>query len=580
MPVTPTYPGVYIQEKPSGVHTIIGVATSITAFVGRAQRGPVNAPTTINSYSDYERIFGGLDAGSRTSYAVRDCYLNGGSQAVIVRLYHGDSAHPEKSTAMVAVDNVKLQAASWGKWGANLRLSVDTTNILPAAATQLGVAANKIFSITVQDASPGGLTETFSNVTLVESSRRLDKVLADSSRLVRWQDGQAIGGAAAVPLAGGDKKSDNISQKADAAIAAAKDWRDAAQALAKAIADGKTGAALKSFTDDEAAKATARDGGQTALRAAIKTAVDAVTDAPLALEDYLPAKPAKSGLQSLENVDLFNLLCLPPDTDGANGDISSALWDAAASYCEQRRAMLLVDPPASWSNKDLAKQGIDALMMRSRNAALYFPRLLELDLLSENQELSFVPCGAIAGLFSRTDTERGVWKAPAGIDASVRGTSGLKVPVTDGENGELNPLAINCLRDFRFVGRVCWGSRTLRGADALTDEYKYVPVRRLALYIEESLFRGTKWVVFEPNDEPLWAQIRLNVGSFMNTLFRQGAFQGSTPKDAYLVKCDSETTTQDDINKGVVNIIVGFAPLKPAEFVVIKIQQLTGKIPV
>jgi len=119
-----------------------------------------------------------------------------------------------------------------------------------------------------------------------------------------------------------------------------------------------------------------------------------------------------------------------------------------------------------------------------------------------------------------------------------------------------------------------------RGADALTDEYKYVPVRRLALYIEESLSRGTKWVVFEPNDEPLWAQIRLNVGSFMNTLFRQGAFQGSTPKDAYLVKCDSETTTQDDINKGVVNIIVGFAPLKPAEFVVIKIQQLTGKIPV
>ena len=116
----------------------------------------------------------------------------------------------------------------------------------------------------------------------------------------------------------------------------------------------------------------------------------------------------------------------------------------------------------------------------------------------------------MAGLFARTDTERGVWKAPAGIDATIRGSSGLRVPLTDGENGELNPLAINCLRQFRNVGRVAWGARTMRGADALSDEYKYIPVRRLALFIEETLFRGTKWVVFEPNDEPLWAQIRLN----------------------------------------------------------------------
>ncbi len=123
-----------------------------------------------------------------------------------------------------------------------------------------------------------------------------------------------------------------------------------------------------------------------------------------------------------------------------------------------------------------------------------------------------------------------------------------------------------------------WGSRTLRGADQLADEWKYMPVRRTALFLEESLYRGTQWVVFEPNDEPLWAQIRLNLGAFMQSLFRQGAFQGKTPKEAYLVKCDSETTTQDDINRGVVNILVGFAPLKPAEFVIIKIQQLAGQI--
>jgi phage tail sheath protein FI len=143
----------------------------------------------------------------------------------------------------------------------------------------------------------------------------------------------------------------------------------------------------------------------------------------------------------------------------------------------------------------------------------------------------------------------------------------------------LNPLGVNCLRFFPpVIGRVVWGARTVRGADQLADEYKYVPVRRLALYIEESLYRGTQWVVFEPNDEPLWAQIRLNVGAFMQNLFRQGAFQGTTPRDAYFVKCDKETTTQNDINLGIVNIVVGFAPLKPAEFVIIKIQQIAGEI--
>jgi phage tail sheath protein FI len=217
-------------------------------------------------------------------------------------------------------------------------------------------------------------------------------------------------------------------------------------------------------------------------------------------------------------------------------------------------------------------------MTRSRNAAIYFPRLLQLDPINDNQEREFVPCGTMAGIFARTDTERGVWKAPAGIEATIRGSSGLTVPLTDGENGELNPIGLNCLREFRVVGRVSWGARTMRGADALADEYKYVPVRRLALFIEESLYRGTKWVVFEPNDEPLWAQIRLNVGAFMHNLFRQGAFQGTTPREAYLVKCDKETTTQTDINNGVVNILVGFAPLKPAEFVIIRIQQLAGQI--
>ena len=166
------------------------------------------------------------------------------------------------------------------------------------------------------------------------------------------------------------------------------------------------------------------------------------------------------------------------------------------------------------------------------------------------------------------------------IDSSLNGTQGLQVNITDDENGMLNPLGINCLRSFPVIGRIAWGARTLRGADQLADEYKYIPVRRVALFIEETLFRGTKWVVFEPNDEPLWAQIRLNIGAFMHNLFRQGAFQGTTPRQAYFVKCDKETTTQNDIDQGIVNIVVGFAPLKPAEFVIIKLQQIAGELEV
>jgi hypothetical protein len=190
----------------------------------------------------------------------------------------------------------------------------------------------------------------------------------------------------------------------------------------------------------------------------------------------------------------------------------------------------------------------------------------------------FVPCGAVAGIFARTDTNRGVWKAPAGLDATLVGVPQLSVSLTDAENGELNPLGINCLRALPPAGRVIWGARTLQGDNRLASEWKFIPVRRTALFIEESLFRGLKWAVFEPNDEPLWAQIRLNAGSFMHSLFRQGAFQGSTPREAYFVKCDKETTSQNDIDSGIVNVVVGFAPLKPAEFVVIKIQQIAGQV--
>jgi phage tail sheath protein FI len=262
------------------------------------------------------------------------------------------------------------------------------------------------------------------------------------------------------------------------------------------------------------------------------------------------------------------------------------VYSEALTYCVNRRAVLIVDPPSKWDNPStralpsptpvIADVGLFG--EPARNAAVYYPRILAADPQRKGQIAEFVPCGAVAGAIASADATRGVWKSPAGLDAALQGVQGLSVVLNDLENGLLNPQGINCLRIIPGAGPVVWGARTLRGADRLGDEYRYIAVRRTALYIEESLYRGTQWVVFEPNDEPLWAQIRLNVGAFMHGLFRKGAFQGQTPTDAYLVKCDRETTTQDDINSGVVNILVGFAPLKPAEFVVIQLQQLAGQI--
>lgn len=282
------------------------------------------------------------------------------------------------------------------------------------------------------------------------------------------------------------------------------------------------------------------------------------------------------GFNSLDTVDLFNLLVIPPPTPTNN--LPPAVWPAAATYAHLHRAFLIVDPEAGTEVEPFAlwAGGLGLSSDGARNAAVYYPRIRHADPLRGGQLDTFAPSGAIAGVFARTDGSRGVWKAPAGLEAALGGVVELEKVLTNDENGALNPSGYNALRTFRDAGSVVWGARTLRGSDVLSDDYKYVPVRRLALFLEESLFRGTQWVVFEPNDEPLWSQIRLSVGAFMQDLFRKGAFQGTSPRDAFFVRCDAETTTQYDIDRGIVNIQVGFAPLKPAEFVIISVQQKTA----
>jgi phage tail sheath protein FI len=240
-----------------------------------------------------------------------------------------------------------------------------------------------------------------------------------------------------------------------------------------------------------------------------------------------------------------------------------------------RRAFLLLDAPTAWTDDDhpvadAAAVNTYRIGITKKNAAVFYPRVQYSD---AGIKKLIGASGMIAGLMARTDSQRGVWKAPAGTEAVLNGVTDVEFNMTDNENGILNKLGVNCIRKFPN-GIVNWGARTLDGSDDFGSEWKYIPIRRLALFLEESLFRGTKWVVFEPNDEPLWAKIRMNLNAFMMSLYRQGAFQGSTPDKAFFIKCDGETTTANDRNLGIVNIQVGFAPLKPAEFVIISIQQI------
>jgi phage tail sheath protein FI len=279
-----------------------------------------------------------------------------------------------------------------------------------------------------------------------------------------------------------------------------------------------------------------------------------------------------TALSLLDSIDVINLIVVP-------GETTVATIAALEAYANKRRAIVLVDA-ASTDTVDTLHSGPNGAIVspNGANAAFFFPWLKAPDPLDANQSHAYPPSGSVAGVIVRIDESRGFWKAPAGISARITGATDVAIQLTDFQGGSLNGTGISCIRKLPNVGVVIWGARTLAGADTMGSIWKYLPVRRLALYLEESLYRATNWVVFEPNDELLWSAIRMNVGAFMHTLFSQGAFQGVTPHDAYYIKCDSETTSQNDIENGIVNIVVGFAPLRPAEFVIIRIQQIAARI--
>jgi hypothetical protein len=277
-----------------------------------------------------------------------------------------------------------------------------------------------------------------------------------------------------------------------------------------------------------------------------------------------------SAFPLLDTVTDFSLLAVP-------GEGTSVMADLGMAYCANRPlqdVFYIGEVGSTDDTPDEAAAFRNKLTTANSYGAIYFPWVKALDPTGvSRQPILLPPSGYLAGLYARIDATRGVWKAPAGTEASLNGVVGLAAELSDVQHGNLNPIGVNVIRRFAGAGVVSFGARTIT-SDA---EWKYVPVRRTVILLRVSIYYGIQWAVFEPNDEPLWSQLRLNIGAFMMTLFRQGAFQGSTASQAFFVKCDSETTTQADIDLGIVNILVGFAPLKPAEFVVVKISQKAGQ---
>lgn len=481
-------PGIYIQEVENPITTITGVSTSVTGFIGRARKGLINKTVTIFSFSEFEKIFGGLWYDAPMSYSIYQFFLNGGKEAVIVR------AAKEESTASATFEGtgIDLVASNAGTWANRLKVKISKVN------------GSKI---TIQVIIDSDIVEEFINVELNPDSQFfIGTKLETESTLLRLKDG--IDAAMSIP-----KEGEEI-----------------------ALTHGTDGVIIGS-------------------------------------EQIKGVENLKTGIHCFDEKNIINLMVVPPF--GPDNEIDSETFDEVAKYCQKRRAMLIVDSPITWISKDAGYEGMknyDAITPHT-NAAIFFPRIMMADPLEDGLVREFTPSGVIAGIFARTDAERGVWKSSAGNEAVLKGTVDLAVNLTEDENGILNSLGLNCLRNFSS-GIVIWGSRTSVREDNSASQWKYIAVRRTALYIEQTLEQNLGWVIFEPNDEPHWAKIRMSVGSFMQNLFKQEAFQGSSPNEAYFVKCDKETTTQDDIDKGIVNIVVGFAPLKPAKFVVIKIQKI------
>jgi phage tail sheath protein FI len=630
---------VYIEERPSGVHTIVGVSTSVTAFVGAASRGPADTPVRIFDFAQYVRTFGPpVDATYPMGHAVQHFFINGGSQAVVVRALGGGARAASAQLTDQSGSNVlMLEAIGTGEWAnksgnVGMEAEVDylaTSNpadlfnvvvrhltLDPATNAVAESAIESHESLSMSAEHPRYVLNVLSGSQLVtaavpsltsnvhgssESATLSDPVtIADGARTLRI----SVDYAPYVNLALFDSEPGALTKTLADIVAELRTALGTARVGAKATADADT-LEIRSATsgpDSAVTVVPAPTGdisgalglglayrgtevsGSAALRpaATVQGFAEGFDGNPVAASDVVPAVPtADTAMYALNSLlfPRFNLLCLPGLTsgDGVNlnddGQLSTAI-----SYCKDQRAFLIVDPPEGGFLQ--IPPDLNALQAFGEHGAIYYPRLKVVEALAQGttRTLNLPACGAVAGVMARIDASRGIWKAPAGREAGLVGVSALTADTNDNLSGQLNPKGVNVLRAFPGAGTVVWGARTLKGDDIASSEFKYIPVRRVTDYIASSLYLGTQFAVFEPNDPDLWGQLRLAVGTFMRGLFRQGAFQQSEKRaesDSFFVICDATVNPQSEIDLGRVNVVVGFAPLKPAEFVVITIEQIS-----
>ena len=559
------HPGVYVQEVPSAVKPIAGVSTSTAAFIGVADKGPIPGttlangrmagPVMVTSFTDYQRQFGGFRSDSFLTYAVQSFFQNGGSRVYIIRVaVTGPPGSPPSAPCSPPVPPSAAQAS---------RAVTASSFGLPISALNEGAWGNGI-SVVVSpssDADPKNFKLT---------------VLYDS-------------GAGPVPV----ETYDRVTTLTESLL---PNPANPAEYVRTAVNSRSEYIAITGDVDTRPSDSTQVVTSPPTVPARyIPTALTCGADGPVPAASGFIGAPAPdntvtgTGLYALDKITDVNLIAIP-------GQGEPTTVNAGVDYCKNSRQLqdcFFIGDMGSFTNVDFARVDGAAPSVRTREdavsfattgfngtpldkaagdyGAIYFPWIWSADPIGtgRNPKILLPPSGFLAGIYARTDNSRGVFKAPAGTEAGVAGAISLATTVSDAEQDTLNPISVNVVRTVPGSGFVVWGTRTF-ASDA---SWRYVPVRRMAIFLRTSIYYGIQWAVFEPNDEPLWAELRLNIRAFMLTQFRAGAFQGSTPDDAFFVACDSTATTQQDIDNGVVNILVGFAPLKPAEFVVLKLSQ-------
>jgi phage tail sheath protein FI len=620
------HPGVYIQEIPSGVRPIEGVSTSTTAFLGKAEKGPLDHAFMVTGFTEFQTVYGGFLDDSYLAHAALQFFNNGGRRLYIVRVANNAmtadiSLNDRKATP---AKTLTIAAGSAGAWGNELDVEISDGLIDPANE----------FRITV---SRGDLSETLDDLSMNATAPNfVENVVGAKSQLIRvtveegndsTKAGASVSGASPATSLPAENRNLTININGDGArtitldgnletgVGIANEIQTKVRALTplRASTASTSPTAYSNFKAEFSADHYILTSGSTGKQSSVEVSNAVLNNAAKLLKlgrnnfgvettGAAVLRPANGSYHVGDNASDVNVDAVTPGSDGgtpqqADYDVSlhlldpvrdvnliavpgigtTAMVDSGANYCELRMDCFFIgDMDVTDDTKEEAKNFMDNLTKKSSYAAVYFPWLKATDPTGFSADpISLPPSGYVAGMYAKIDAKRGVWKAPAGAEANLGGAVGLTKILIDAEQDTLNPIGVNAIRSFPASGIVIWGARTL--ATQSNPEYRYVPVRRTAIYLEQSIYNGIQWAVFEPNDEDLRASLRLNINAFMLLQFRNGAFQGRTPNDAFFVKCDNQTTTQADIDAGIVNILVGFAPLKPAEFVVLKLTQQTGQ---